>query len=150
MADRDARKFISGVERRLAPIDQAILQAEWRLAVGRSRTGAALWQERRHRLLSDPELLTRAERLRPGKGGGLLQRRFDLLERAILATRIEQDPEVVRRRSHLQAVVTAFRPTWHGRRVGRAVVRNALRKNPDRNERRRAFYAEDPVYRSVE
>jgi peptidyl-dipeptidase A len=147
---RDARRFINGVERRLAPIDQAILRAEWRLAVGRSRTGAAPWQERRHRLLNDPELLVRVQRLRPARTGGLLRRRFDLLERAILATRIEQDPKVVQLRSHLQETVTAFRPTWHGRRVGRAVVRNAVRKNPDREERRRAFYAEDPVYRTVE
>jgi peptidyl-dipeptidase A len=150
VTDRDARTFIDQVERRLAPIDQEILRAEWRLAVGRSRTGAGPWQERRHRLLSDPELLAQVLRLRPGTAGGLLRRRFDLLERAILATRIEQDPEVVRRRSQLQATVTAFRPTWHGRRVGRAVVRNALRKNRDRDERRRAYYAEDPVYVSIE
>jgi hypothetical protein len=150
VVEQDARRFLGGVERRLAPIDQEILRAEWRLTVGRSKTGAAPWQERRHRLLSDPELLPRVARLRPGKAGGLLRRRFDLLERAILATRVEQDPEVVRRRSQLQETITAFRPTWHGRKVGRAVVRNALRKNPDREERRRAFYAEDPVYRSVE
>ena len=150
VADQAARTFIRDVERRLAPIDREILRAEWSLAVGRSRTGAAFWQERRHRLLSDPELLKQARRLRAGKSGSLLLRRFDLLERAILATRIEQDPEVVRRRSRLQETVTAFRPTWHGRRVGRAVVFAALRKNPDREERRRAFYAEDPVYRSVE
>jgi peptidyl-dipeptidase A len=147
---RDARAYIDGVERRLAPIDQAILRAEWRLAIGRSRAGAGAWHVRRYRLLSDPELLRRVQRLRPGRTEGLLRRRFDLLERAILATRVEQDPEIVELRSRLQETVTAFRPMWHGRRVGRAVVRNALRKNPDRKERRRAYYAEDPVYRSVE
>jgi peptidyl-dipeptidase A len=150
LAVQDARAFIAGVERRLAPIDRAILRAEWSLTVGRSRTGASAGQARRHRLLSDPELLVQVRRLRPTRKGDLLRRRFDLLERSILATRIEQDPEVVRLRSQLQETVTAFRPTWHGRRVGRAVVRNAIRKNPDRRERRRAFYAEDPVYRKVE
>jgi hypothetical protein len=147
---RDAERFLDDIERRLAPLDRAILLAEWRLASGRSRVGAAAWQAQRHRLLSAPGVLESARRFRSARFGGALERRLSLLERATLESRIEQDPEIVLRRSRLQSRVARFRPRWHGRRVGRIVVRTAFRTSPDREERRKAYYAEDPLYRAIE
>lgn len=150
MNERDAGRFLTEIETRLEPLDRAILLAEWRLASGHSRIGAAAGQERRHLLLSAPGLLETIRRYRSAGFGGMLERRLGLLERAALDSRIEQDPEIVRLRGRLQARVAAFRPQWRGRRVRRIVVREAFRTGANREERRRAYYAEDPLYRGVE
>ena len=150
MSARGAERFTDTLERRLEPLDRAILLAEWRLATGRSRTGAGPWQERRHRVLSAPEVLESVRRFREEGHGGRLERRLALLERATLESRIEQDPAIVRIRSRLQSRVAAFRPLWHGRRVNRVVLWRVLRNSANREERRAAYYAQDPVYRAVE
>ena len=150
MTQRDAERFVRDIERRLEPLDRAILLSEWRLATGRSRDGAGRWQSRRRRLLGAPGMLESIRTHQRSEYGGLLGRRLDLLARATLESRIEQDPEIVRRRDRLQSRAAAFRPTWHGRKVNRSVVRRAFRTSADREERRRAFYAEDPVYGPME
>jgi hypothetical protein len=150
MSLRAARAFIDGIEHRLAPIDRAILVAEWRLTTGASRTGAGPWQERRHRLLGTPGLLESTRAFLAVGYGGSLERRLALLERTMLESRIEQDPEIVRLRGRLQARIASYRPTWHGRKVRRAVPWKAVRTSPDRQERRRAHYSEEPLYRALE
>jgi hypothetical protein len=150
MARRDAERFVDSIERRLAPLDRGILLADWRQTTGRSRTGSEVWQTRRHRLLTAPGVLESLRRFRSSGADGLLERRLNLLERAVVQARIEQDPSIVRLRSRLQDRIAAFRPKWHGRRVGRIVLRTVLRTHPDREERRRAFYAMEPLYTGME
>jgi len=150
MSERAARAFLDPVEERLAVLDRAILLAEWRLVTGASRRGSGPWQARRHRLLNAPGLLESTRAFRAAGYGGSLERRLTLLERTTLETRIEQEPEIVRLRGRLQSRVARYRPSWHGRRVSRIVPRTALRTSPDRRERRRAFYAEEPLYRALE
>ncbi|MBI3550154.1 MAG: hypothetical protein HY078_14040 [Elusimicrobia bacterium] len=49
----------------------------------------------------------------------------------------------------LNAEITAFRPTYGGDRVGRAVVSNALRNEPDRAKRREAFLSSREISQRV-
>ncbi len=150
MQVRDAERFVRSIERRLAPLDRAILLCEWRRAAGRPGGSARGWQERRHRLLHAPGLLETTRRFRSAGFGGTLERRLGLLERATLQSRVEQDPDIVRARSQLESRIARFRPEWHGRRVNRVVVSTVARTDPSREERRRAYYAEEPLYRAME
>jgi hypothetical protein len=145
-----AEAFVADLERRLAPLDRGILLAEWRRVAGISHRGAGVWEDRRHGLLERPGLLETVRAHLDAGYGGPLERRLHLLERIALTSRIEQDPEIVHVRERLRARIASFRPMWHGRRVPRNVVRQALRTSPDRAERRRAYYAEDPLYRPLE
>jgi hypothetical protein len=133
----------------LARLDRRILLAEWREAVGRPADFAPL-QAARARLLGSPEVLDSIRAARRRGTRGTVDRKLELLERVVLQCRIEQAPEIVRRRVPLEARIAKFRPRWHGRRVGRAVPRKAITQDPDRAERERAFRAEEPLYRPME
>ena len=91
-----------------------------------------------------------ARRLAAPLGSPLLDRRAELLRRARLDADVEQAPEIVRLRGRLQSEIVRFRPTWHGKRVGRAVVYDALRRSSDRAERERAWRAEEPLHARLE
>ncbi len=147
---RDGHRFLLALDRRLEPLDRAILVADWDLQSGRSRTGSEPWQLQRSALLSDERLLpwTRAARRRAWPPA--IARRLELLERVLLDARVEQDPEVVRRRSELQRRVVAYRPRWNGRRVPRSVVHRVLRRDRRSSVRRRAYYALEPLNRALE
>jgi hypothetical protein len=138
-----------GLERRLAPLDRQILLAEWRQAVGRPAHLGPI-QTTRANLLSPPEVLDAIRAARRRRTDGTTDRKLELLERVVLQCRIEQAPEIVRRRVPLEERESRFRPRWHGRRVGRAVPRKAITQDPDRSERERAFWAEEPLYRPME
>ncbi len=145
----EPRRFADELEGQLAPLDRRILLLEWRRVVGRVADDFAV-QAARHRLLSPPDVLDRIRRYRAGSPEPQLDRRLELLGRAALQCRIEQGPEIVRRRSVLERRIGAFRPKWGGRRVARAVVRRAARVSPDRAERERGYRAEVPLYRPLE
>ncbi len=117
---------------------------------GRSRQGSERWQLRRGALLSDERLLPWVRATRRRDWPADQARRLELLERVLLDTRVEQDPEVVRLRSILQRQVVEFRPLWNGRRVVRSVVHRALRTEPRASVRRRAYYALEPMARRME
>ncbi len=146
---RESARFMDDLERRLAPLDRTILRIEWRRTVGRDGDDEAV-QARRYHLLGAPALLDRIRRYRSMDLPRRLARRLELLERAALQSRIEEDPEIVRHRARLQTRIARFRPRWAGHRVGRAVVRREARTNPDRAVRERAYRAEDRLYRPME
>lgn len=143
------RIFLDDLETRLAPLDREILLAEWAGAVGRP-TDIASIEIARARLLGPPKVLDEIRRARARADPGTFDRRLELLERVVLQCRIEQAPEIIARRSPLDRRKALFRPRWHGRRVGRAVVRKTLTQSPDPSERERAYHAEDPLYRPME
>jgi hypothetical protein len=147
---REAARLVDGLERRIAPIDRAILLAEWRQTMGRAPNGAVGGNRKRHRLLSQPGLLEKLRVARSILPDPRSRRRAELLERVALDVQIEQVEEILGRRSALSRRVAAFRPRWHGRRVGRQVVRHESRTNPDRAERERAYRAEEPLFRPME
>ncbi|MCI4319987.1 MAG: M3 family metallopeptidase [Thermoplasmata archaeon] len=144
------RRLLRDLDRRLERFDRAILVAEWNLYTGRSRRGADAWELRRSALLSDDRLLGWARTARTSGWSIGDRRRLDLLGRILLDARVEQHPDVVRRRGELQRRIVAFRPRWNGRRVNRALVHRVLRLDPDPEQRRRAFYALEPLYRPME
>jgi hypothetical protein len=143
------RAVLDDFERRLAPLDRKILVTEWRQAVGRPINLAPI-QTARSDLLAPSEVLDRIRQARTRTHPGNVDRRLELLERVVLQCRIEQAPAIVARRVPLERREARFRPRWHGRRVGRAVVRRAFGQDPDRAERERAYRAEDPLYRPME
>ena len=147
---REVRRAVLELDRRLEPLDRAILTADWDLYTGRSSRGASRWQLARAKLLSAPGLLDWVRHARRQEPPRLIARRLKLLERAILDTLVEQDPEVVRLRDELQQAIVAFRPLWDGRRVNREVLYRTLRTDPDARRRRRALYAFEPLYRPLE
>jgi hypothetical protein len=147
---REGRRFIAELDRRLEVVDRAILVAEWNLQTGRSRAGSDRWQLRRSELLSDPGLLEWVRRALGRAWSVEDRRRLELLERVLLDTQVEQHPDVVRLRGELQRRIVAFRPLWKGKRVGRAVVRQAAREARDGRVRRAAYYGFDPLFRSME
>jgi hypothetical protein len=149
--DRDTLRALDEVERRLAVWDRRIGLADWALYTGRGneRTGVRL-QSDRAAFLRSAEVGRLVRRLAPPLGAPLLDRRAELLRRARLDADVEQSPEIVRLRSRLQARIIRFRPRWGGRRVGRAVVYEALWTSPVRTDRERAWMAEQPLHRSLE
>jgi hypothetical protein len=149
--DRDAVRALDRVEQRLAVWDRALGLSDWALYTGHGdeRTVVRL-QGERSRFLRSPELGRLAERLARPLGSPLLDRRSELLRRARLDAEVEQAPDIVRLRSRLQARIVRYRPTWHGKRVGRAVVYDAIRGSPVRRERERAWRAEEPLHRALE
>jgi hypothetical protein len=151
VAQRDAVRELDAFERRLATFDRRIALAEWNLYTGRADERATLrWQTERARFLRAPERRRLSDRLSGRLGAPLLERRAQLLARVVSDAEVEQSPEVVRIRSRLQGRIVRFRPTWHGRKVGRAEVYDALRNSPDRAERERAWVAEEPLRRTLE
>ena len=147
---RDGRRFVLELDRRLEPLDRAILVEDWNLNAGRSTRGPGPWQLKRAELLSDPRLLPWVRAALQESWPRLLRRRLELLERILLDTYVEQDPEVVRLREELQRTIVQFRPVWNGRRVNRAVIGQILRRDRDPSHRRKAFYAFEPLYRPLE
>jgi len=147
---RDRERFILELDRRLEPLDRAILVAAFDLNAGRPTHGPEPWQLKRAELLSDPRLLPWVQNALEERWPPLLRRRLVLLERVVLDTLAEQHPEVVRLREELQRTIVRFRPLWNGRRVGRAVVNRVLRVDPDPAHRERAFYALEPLYQPLE
>jgi hypothetical protein len=147
---RDAQRFVLELDRRLEPLDRAILVADWNLNTGRSRRGPGPWQLKRAELLSDPRLLPWVRGALQESWPPLLRRRLELLERILLDTSVEQHPEVVRLREELQRAIVQFRPMWNGRRVNRAVIGHIVRRDRDPSHRRQAFYALQPLYRPLE
>ncbi len=147
---RSTQRYILDLDRRLEKFDRAILAAEWDLFTGRSRRGSETWQVRRAELLSDPRLLEWVRRALQHVEPPLVHRRLELLERILLDTHVEQDPEIVRRRSAAVRRLVAFRPEWKGRRVERSVVLRAMRESTRETERRTAYYASEPVHRALE
>jgi hypothetical protein len=151
MADRGTLRELDQVERRLAVFDRRLGLADWAMYRGRGdeRTTVRLQSDRAKFLRSAP-VDGLARRLAAPLGSPLLDRRAELLRRARLDADVEQAPEIVRLRGRLQSEIVRFRPTWHGKRVGRAVVYDALRRSSDRAERERAWRAEEPLHARLE
>jgi hypothetical protein len=147
---RDVVQYLDAVESRLFAFDRAIALADWALYIGRNTKGPERAQLARARFLASDSLLRFARASRARTDGSSTARRLRLLERTVLDALVEQSPGVVRRRSRLQRRIVAFRPRWRGRRVDRAVVYDALRFDPKRSDRRRAYLAEEPLRRSLE
>ncbi len=143
-------RWLTTVERELARWDRRIELGEWGLAVGRPDPDYEENEAARREILTSSGFLERVRRARADAGSDRTARRLELLERTTLATAIEQDREIVRVRTRLARAIGAFRPRWNGRRVGRAVVRAALRTDPRRNVRERAYRAEEALYRPLE
>jgi hypothetical protein len=144
------RRFVLDLDRRLEPLDRAILVAEWDLYTGRSTVGAERWQLKRGALLSDDRLLGWVRRAMRRPSASLIRRRLELLERILLDVQVEQHPEVVRLRSSLTKTMVAFRPEWKGKKVNRSKINRILQEDPSQANRRRAFYALEPLYRPME
>lgn len=151
VSDRRAvARTVLDLDRRLEPLDRAILVADWDLQTGRSTAGPERWQLRRSELLSGPRLLAWVRRARTQDLPEAIARRLELLERIVLEAKVEQHPEVVRVREALQREIVRYRPVWRGRRVNREVVFRAQRHDPDPGSRRKAYYALEPLYRRLE
>jgi hypothetical protein len=147
---RDVRRSVLALDRRLERFDRAILEAEWDLYAGRSRAGPDRWQLERSHLLGDPSLLGWIRRALSRSADPTDRRRLELLQRIVLDSAVEQHPRVVALRGRLQRTIALYRPRWNGKRVSRAFVAEVLRSSPRRSERRRAFYASEPLYRPLE
>ena len=146
----DVRRFVLELDRRLERLDRGILVADWDLYTGRSTAGSSRWQLRRSELLGGPGLLDWIRRARQQSRADAVGRRLQLLERVVVDASAEQVPGIVRLRTELQRKIAAFRPSWDGRRVNRAVVYRALRNDADPDRRRRAYRAFEPLHRSLE
>ncbi len=149
--DRQVVRELDRVEKRLSVWDRSLGLADWALYTGHGdeRTVVRL-QVARAAFLRSPELGRLAERLRRSLGSPLLDRRGELLRRSRLDAEVEQSPDIVRLRSRLQARIVRYRPTWRGKRVGRAVVYDTIRGSADRRERERAWRAEEPLHEALE
>ena len=148
---RTVERFVRDVDRRLEPLDRAILTAEWDLYTGRrSEGGSDRAQLRRTALLSDPRLLPWIERTSDRSPSRFTARRLELLERLVRDTLVEQQPSLVHLRGELQRRIVRFRPRWNGRSVGRSRIQQVLRESRDRSARRRAYYALEPLHRAME
>jgi peptidyl-dipeptidase A len=147
---KDGERFVRKLDARLEELDRTILVAEWNLQIGRSTRGSAPWQLKRAALLEDSRLLSWVRAARERGWPFLIRRRLELLERILLDIHVEQHPDVVRLRSDIQRRIVAFRPTWKGRKVNRAVVFRVGRVSPEESVRRMAYYAFEPLYRPLE
>jgi len=142
--------FLELIERRLEPLGEGAALADWRLLMGRSTEGSLSWQLLRHRLLSSERLRHWAQEMRRSARDRALARRFELLGRVIAEALVEQHPTVARPRAGLEQRIVGFRPTVQGRSVNRTTLREYLHHNPDRAARRSAWYAAEPLHRSLE
>lgn len=144
------RAYLDDIERRLEPVLHGATLADWRLYTGRATEGSLRWHLRKNRILSVPGLVGWARAGLRFASEPITARRFELLERMATEAAVEQEPTVAIHRTRLQGRIARFRPLWHRRRAPRAVVRERLRKSPDREERKSAWYAENRFYRSLE
>jgi hypothetical protein len=142
-----ARRTVDHSEARLAELDRNTVLSEWRVMMGRTSSRAEVWLARRCELLTEPSLLSALRVVREAYERGPVARRVELLQRATLDARVEQAEPIVRLRRRLQRVTAEFRPRWRGRNVGREVIWRAMRSNRVRSVRRKAYFAEDPLYR---
>lgn len=147
---RDVRRLVMEIDRRLEPLDRAILVAEWDLYTGRSSRGSDRWQLKRGALLSDVRLLEWVRRALQRSSPLETHRRLELLERILLDAQVEQHPEVVRMRSALTQRMVAFRPRWNGKKVERSRITRIIQEDPNQANRKRAFYALEPLYGPME
>lgn len=148
---RDALRTLEAVERRLGVLDRRIGLADWAMYTGQADERSVVhWQSVRAEYLREPEHQRLLQRSTGSPGPTSIDRRTELLRRALLDANVEQAPEIVRLRSRLQGRIVRFRPRWKGQRVGRVEVYEALRTSADRGERERAWRAEGPLHRSLE
>jgi hypothetical protein len=143
-------EYLNRIERQYGPLRRNASLAEWRSLMGRPTAGPLPWQLRIHRLCSVDGLLPWVRSGRDAATEPEEARRFELFERLVTEAVIEQHPSVSRPREALERKIVGFRPVWKGRRVNRAALQERLRTSPDRNERRAAWYAQDPFLRSLE
>lgn len=149
-ADREGRRFLDRLERRLESLDRRVMLVEWAMYTGRAVADPASVHLARAVELTRPGLLGWARRSLENVRDPVLARRLTLLERAALEAEVEQSRAVVRLRTRLQRRLVAFRPRLGGRRVGRVAVFEAVRKSPDRRARREAHFADEPIRRALE
>lgn len=124
--------------------------AQWQQIMGRRGANPLKWKLLQNDLFSSGELLPWIKRNRDEARDRKESRSLVLLERLVLDTHVEQYPTVARLRSNLEERIVGFRPLWKGRRVNRAVVETQLLTSKNRDERKSAWYAQEPLQRSIE
>jgi len=149
-ARSQAIQRVNALERRLAPLDRAILWVEWRQATGRATRGAASLQRRRLAVLAEPGLTEQLRSAMHELAPGSDRRRAELLLRTTREVQIEQAPEIVRLRDPLVRRISAFHPRWKGRRSSRGALWEIQRSNPDRAQREAAWRGEESLFRPME
>jgi len=146
----EGRRFILELDRRLEHWDRAILVADWDLFTGKNSAGSERLQLERSRFLSDDKLLGWIRKASQRRWPPLIRRRLQLLDRIVVDAQVEQSVAIVKARSKLQRRIVAFRPRWNGKRVERFVLHRVLREDPDAQNRKRAYYGLESLYRPLE
>lgn len=141
--------WLEGLAKQFALLHRQTVLAEWRLLTGRSASGPLVWQTRVHRLLGSPSVLQKVRTLRQAEDASPRARSLEMLERLATDVAIEQHPPIARSRARLQRRIVAFRPTWKGKKVNRARIREVIRTSENRQEREAAWATMARFERSI-
>lgn len=138
------------IESHLAGIEKRLQLARWGFFAGQPEgIPDALEVERGQFLLSPSTLDSVREAWQRQEGNGPFRRRLELLQTRIVTAKVEAHPEVVRLRYAVGERFRAFRPTVKGREVDQADITHILRHSPDRQTRREAWEAMEPLAEEV-
>ncbi len=138
------------IEGQLAAIEKRLQLARWGFFAGQPEGDPDAIEVERGRFLLSPETTDTVEdALARQEESGPLPRRLELLYKRILDAKVEARPEVVRLRYSVGERFRAFRPRVKGREVDSADITHILRHNPDRQTRREAWEAMEPLAEEV-
>ena len=112
---------------------------------GQLEAKATEWRE----MLLDPDLWDRVEGELKSETHPVTRRKLELLRKWIIMTRINYNKELFELRHSIEEKVNTFRPIFKGKELSYAELREILRKDPDRNNRREAHMAVKPLLESI-
>ena len=112
---------------------------------GQLEAKATEWRE----MLLDPDLWDRVEGELKSETHPVTRRKLELLRKWIIMTRINYSKELFELRHSIEEKVNTFRPIFKGKELSYAELREILRKDPDRNNRREAHMAVKPLLESI-
>ena len=145
------RLAMDELERRLEGVDEAYAGTQWRMHLGQtngdelSRVEAA-----RADVLLDVEMREILRRWEGEVSNPLLARRVALLSRRFRRAEIEAQPQVYRLRNRIDQTIINFQPRVVGRSCSRVERSEILRRHPDRDCRREAWLAMEPLAAQIE
>jgi len=101
------------------------------------------------KILLDPDLWDMIEGELKSETHPVTRRKLELLRKWIIMTRINYNKELFELRHSIEKKVNTFRPIFKGKELGYAELREIVRKDPDRNNRREAYMAVKPLLESI-
>ncbi len=142
--------WLDEFDERLENLTERWMRARWADFTHAPGEPVGILQRERGAMLADGATRQRLASLRDAELDPRTRRRVDVLERAALQATVDGDGEIATLAEEIQSgQIVPFRPVIDGATLTRTAVGQQLRLDPDRQHRRAALLAHEPLGRRV-